>query len=326
MRQYILRRALLIPPTILGVTLLISALLQILPGNVADIIVAESGGLNPALTKEQIEDDLGLNKSLFGIDALGFLVQWGNWLGGIVQGDFGEYFRSGRPVSDELISRAPVTLQLSAMAFVLSLLIALPIGVLSAIRQDTPVDYAARSSAIFMLALPSFWLATMFIVLTGQYWNDLLPPFIYRDFWQDPESNLRQMWAPAVILAFGLAGGVMRLTRGQMLEVLRQDYVRTAWAKGLRERTVITRHAIKNAFIPVVTLIGVQVPLLVSGSVVLEYIFSIPGLGQMLLEGLSQREYLAVLGVNVFVATLIVVTNFAVDITYSFLDPRIRYA
>jgi peptide/nickel transport system permease protein len=325
MRQYILRRALLIPPTILGVTLLISALLQILPGNVADIIVAESGGLNPALTKEQIEDDLGLNDSLLGIDALGFLVQWGQWLGGIAQGDFGEYFRSGRPVSDELISRAPVTLQLSAIALVLSLLIALPIGVLSAIRQDTPADYAARSSAIFMLALPSFWLATMFIVLAGQYWNDLLPPFIYHDLWEDPESNLRQMWAPAVILAFGLAGGVMRLTRGQMLEVLRQDYVRTAWAKGLRERTVITRHAIKNAFIPVVTLIGVQVPLLVSGSVVLEYIFSIPGLGQMLLEGLSQREYLAVLGVNVFVATVIVITNFAVDITYSFLDPRIRY-
>jgi peptide/nickel transport system permease protein len=317
MRQYIIRRGLLIVPTILGVTLLISALLSIIPGNIADIIYAENAGFNSGLTQQQIEEDLGVGENFF--------VQWGEWVVGIVQGDFGEYFRSGRPVEDELIRRAPVTLQLAFMALVLALLIGLPIGILSAIRQDQPVDYVARSSAIFMLAMPSFWLGTMFFVLAGSYAGGLLPPVIYTDFWEDPWNNLQMMWAPAVILAFGLAGGIMRLTRGQMLEVLRQDYVRTAWSKGLRERTIITRHAIRNAFIPVLTLIGIQIPLLVSGTVVLESIFALPGLGRMLLEALSQREYLAVLGVCFVVASFVVVTNFIVDIAYSLLDPRVRY-
>ncbi len=223
MRQYILRRALLIIPTILGVSLLISGLLQLLPGNAADIILAESGGYNIGLTKEKIEDDLGLNKKLLGIKQLGFLTQWGEWMGGVVQGDFGEYFRGGKPVSRELEARLPVTLQLAGMAMVLSLLIAIPIGVLSAIRQDTPVDYVARSAAIFMLAVPGFWLGVMFFVLVGRWAGWMLPPLIYEDVWEDFWGNMKQMWAPAVILAFGLAGGVMRLTRGQMLEVLRQD-------------------------------------------------------------------------------------------------------
>jgi peptide/nickel transport system permease protein len=317
MRQYIIRRALLIAPTVLGVTLLISALLSIIPGNIADIIFAENAGFNSELTKEEIEEDLGVGENFF--------VQWGEWVAGIIQGDFGEYFRSGRPIEDELIRRAPVTLQLAAMAMVLALVIGLPIGILSAIRQDQPVDYVARSSAIFMLAMPSFWLGTMFFVLAGAYAGWLLPPVIYTDFWEDPANNLKMMWAPAVILAFGLAGGIMRLTRGQMLEVLRQDYVRTAWSKGLKERTIVTRHAIRNAFIPVVTLIGIQIPLLVSGTVVLESIFALPGLGRMLLEALSQREYLAVLGVCFVVASFVVVTNFIVDIAYSLLDPRVRY-
>jgi peptide/nickel transport system permease protein len=318
MRQYIIRRALLIIPTVLGVTLMVSALLSIIPGDIADIIVAENAGFNTELSKEQVEEDLGVGENFF--------VQWLEWLSGLLQGDFGEYFRSGRPVEDEIMRRAPVTLQLAGMALVISLVIGLPIGILSAVRQDKPVDYVARSSAIFMLALPSFWLGTMFFVLAGKYAGWLLPPVIYQDFWESPSDNLKMMWAPAVILGFGLAGGIMRLTRGQMLEVLRQDYVRTAWSKGLRERTVITRHAIRNAFIPVITLIGVQIPLLVSGTVVLESIFALPGLGRMLLEALSQREYLAVLGVCVVVATFVVITNFIVDIAYSLLDPRIRYS
>lgn len=318
MRQYIIRRALLIIPTVLGVTLLMTWLLTLLPGSVADIILAESATFNDQLTKETIEADLGLGKF--------FVVQWAEWLGNAVQGDFGHTFRGGKPIGDELLNRAPVTLQLAGMALVLSLIIAIPIGILSAVRQDAFIDYVARSSAIFMLAMPSFFLAVLFLIFVGNWVPSLLPPILYEDVWDDPVSNLRQLWAPAVILAFALAGGVMRLTRGQMLEVLRQDYVRTAWSKGLRERTVIFRHALKNAFIPVITLIGVQVPILVSGTVVLESIFGIPGLGLMLLEGLTQREYLSVLAVNVLIATIIVVINFAVDVTYSYLDPRIRYA
>jgi peptide/nickel transport system permease protein len=304
-------------PTVLGVTLLMTWLLTLLPGNAADIILAESATFNDELTKEMIEAELGLDKF--------FVVRWLEWLGNAVQGDFGETFRGGKPIGEELLNRAPVTLQLSAMALTLSLVIAIPIGVLSAIRQDSAVDYVARSSAIFMLAMPGFFLAVVFLLLAGNWAPALLPPIIYQDFWVDPVSNLRQMWPPAVILAFAIAGGVMRLTRGQMLEVLRQDYVRTAWSKGLRERTVIFRHAVKNAFIPVITLIGVQIPILVSGTVVLESIFGIPGLGLMLLDGLTQREYLSVLAVNVLIATIIIVMNFLVDVTYSYLDPRIRY-
>ena len=335
MRQYFIRRALLVVPTVLGVTLLITLILQILEGNIADLIFAESATYNQELTKEQIEDDLGVNDKLLGSRFLGVFVQWGEWMGDVAQGDFGEYFRSRRSVGGELQHRTPVTLELAALALFFSLVIALPTGVISAIRQDTMVDHTARSFSIFMLALPSFWLGTMYFVVVGS-WDDwglpasigdwLLPPSIYEDPWEDPEANLRQMWGPAVILGFALAGSVMRLTRSQMLEVLRQDYVRTAWSKGLRERTVVMRHAIKNAFIPVFSLIGVQITILVSGSVVLERIFGLPGLGQMLLEAVTQREYVAVQGVLLVVAAFVVITNFLVDMAYSLLDPRIRYA
>ena len=317
MRNYAIRRAALIPVTLLGVSLLVSSLLELLEGNVADIILAESGGFNTNLTKEGIEAELGLDEN--------FLVRWVNWLGDIAQGDFGNYFRGGRPVGEELEQRIPVTFQLAGMALVISLIIAIPIGVISAVRQDQLVDYFGRSIAIFMLAAPTFWLGVMFFVLVGDYAPSLLPPVRYHDFWEDPWMNLKQTWAPAVILAFALAGSVMRLTRSQMLEVLRQDYVRTAWAKGLRERSVIIRHAVKNAFIPVISLIGVQINLLISGSIVLEAIFGLPGLGLMLLEALLTREYLAVQAVLLVVATTIVVCNFLVDICYSLLDPRIRY-
>ncbi|MFQ5472644.1 MAG: ABC transporter permease, partial [Dehalococcoidia bacterium] len=201
MREYILRRALLIVPTILGVSLLISALLELLPGNVADIILAESGGFNTGLTKEGIEADLGLDKNFF--------FRWVEWLAAVVQGDFGEYFRGGRSVGDVLLQRAPVTLQLSAMALVLSLIIALPIGIISAIRQDSALDYTSRSTAIFMLAVPSFWLATMFFVLAGRWAGWLIPPVEYQHIWENPAENLKQMWAPTVILAFALAGAIM---------------------------------------------------------------------------------------------------------------------
>jgi peptide/nickel transport system permease protein len=333
-RQYFIRRALLIIPTVLGVTLFITLLLQVLQGNIADVIFSESATYNQELTKEQIEDELGINDTILGSRFLGAFKQWGEWLGGVAHGDFGEYFRSRRSVGAELADKAPVTLELAGLALIFSLVIALPIGVISAIRQDTFVDHTARSFSIFMLALPSFWLGTMYFVIVGN-WHDwglpkgigdwLLPPSQYSSLWEDPEANIRQMWAPAAILGFAFAGSIMRLTRSQMLEVLRQDYVRTAWSKGLRERTVVIRHAIKNAFIPVFSLIGVQVAILVSGSIVLEQIFALPGLGLMLLQGVTQREYVAVQGVLLVVASLVVLTNFVVDIVYSMLDPRIRY-
>ncbi len=307
----------LVPLTVVGVSLLVSLVLELLPGNVADIIVAESGGFNTGLTKESVESDLGLDKNVF--------ARWGEWLGNVAQGDFGHYFRGGRSVGDELEHRLPVTLQLSAMALVLSLIIAIPIGVISAIRQDSVTDYVSRSSAIFMLAAPSFWLGVMFFVLVGTYSPSLLPPVVYHDVWEDPWLNFKHMWAPALILAFALAGSVMRLTRSQMLEVLRQDYVRTAWSKGLKERVIVTRHAVRNAFIPVLSLIGVQINLLISGSIVLEVIFGLPGIGRMLYNDIQTREYLAVQATLLVIAAIIIIINFIVDIAYSVLDPRIRY-
>ncbi len=195
MRQYFVRRALLIVPTILGVTLLVSGLLELLQGDIADVIFAESATFNQELTKEQIEEDLGTNEN--------FLVQWAEWLGGVVQGDFGEYFRGGKSVGSELKLRVPVTLELSFMALVLSLFIALPIGVVSALRQDTMVDHASRSVSIFMLAAPSFLLGTLFFVFAGRWAGWLLPPLNYVDFWEDPWANFQKMWVPPLFLPSG---------------------------------------------------------------------------------------------------------------------------
>jgi peptide/nickel transport system permease protein len=203
--------------------------------------------------------------------------------------------------------------------------IALPIGIYSAIRQDQVGDYAARSFAIAALAVPSFWLATLAVIYWPRIFGDSLP-ITYHKLWEDPWANLQQMWVPAMILGFAVAGSIMRLTRAQMLEVMRQDYVRTAWSKGLRERSIVTRHALKNALIPVVTLIGLQVPVLVGGSVVLEQIFVLPGLGQFFIVALINRDYPVILGINLIIASIIVVTNLVVDVAYSMLDPRIRLA
>ncbi len=314
MRQYLLRRLLLVIPTIFGVTLLVAAIVRLLPGDVVGIIVSESGG---AVQPEVIRHELGLDRS--------FPEFYVDWITGVFRGDFGETFRGKQPVLDEIADRIPVTLELGLFALLVSLIIALPVGVVSAIRQDTPLDYAARSFAIAALAQPTFWTATLMVVFIPRFFGKSLPVF-YHHFWEDPWANIQQMWAPALILGTAISGSLMRLTRSQMLEVLRQDYIRTAWAKGLRERAVILRHAVKNAFIPIVTLIGLQVPILVGGSVVMESIFVLPGMGQLLMRALLQREYMMVLGINLIVAGFIVIVNLVVDITYGFLDPRVRLA
>jgi peptide/nickel transport system permease protein len=315
-RQYLFRRFLLIVPTILGVTILVSLSIRLLPGDAVDALADQVGAGN----EDEIRKELGLDKS--------WPEQYWNWLSDAVSGDLGTSFRSGgRTVTDELEVRLPVTIQLGIMALGIALVIALPIGIYSAIRQDRVGDYVARSFAISALAVPSFWLATLAVI----YW-ERLPltgsslPITYYDLWDDPWKNLNQMWVPATILGFAVAGSIMRLTRAQMLEVMRQDYVRTAWSKGLRERSIVMRHALKNALIPVVTLIGLQVPVLVGGSVVLEQIFVLPGLGQFFIVALVNRDYPVILGINLIIATIIVLTNLAVDIAYSMLDPRIRLA
>ena len=219
----------------------------------------------------------------------------------------------------------PVTIELGVLAIVIGLLIALPVGIYSAIRQDTAADYAGRSIAIIGLATPNFWLAIMVMIYPAIWWG-WSPPLELIPFTEDPLGNLGVFLIPSLILGTASAAATMRMTRTMMLEVLRQDYIRTAWSKGLSERVVVMRHAVKNALIPVVTLIGLQLPILVGGSVIMENIFNLPGLGRLLLESLIARDYPVVSGINLVFATMVVGVNLMIDLIYPFLDPRVRYS
>jgi len=315
MQRYILRRLALTIPALLGVTLIVSVMVRFLPGDAVAMMMQDYGGY--AKDAAQLREKLGLNRP--------FYVQYVTWLGGIARGDLGRSLRDNTPVTDELRTRLPVTFELGMLGLIISLIIAIPLGVYSAVRQDKISDYIARSAAIAMLAVPGFWLATLAITLPA-IWFKWSPPLRYSRLTADPKTNLIQMMLPALILGIGLSGGVMRLTRAQMLEVLRQDFIRTSRAKGLNERMVVFRHALRNALIPVVTLLGLQMSVLISGTVVLESIFVVPGMGRYLLESLNNRDYPVVQAVVLLFATLIILTNLIVDLLYAWLDPRIRYS
>jgi len=325
MQRYMLRRAILMLPTIFGVTILLFLAVRVfLPGDVIQTVA----GTNVVITeevREQIREDLGLDKP--------YLQQYWDWTSGVLRGNLGESLYTHTSVASEMKSRWPVTIELGLLALLVSLSISLPIGVLSAVRQDSLVDYVARSTAIGFLAIPSFWLGTLVVVLSAKWWG-VATPAQYVDLWVDPWQNLKIMLfpfgkfvpvGPAFILGIGLSGTVMRLTRAQMLEVLRQDYIRTAWSKGLRERTIVTRHAIRNAFIPVVTVVGLQLPFVLSGSVIMETIFNIPGLGRFLVTALAYLDYPSIQAIVLLLASMVVIANLLVDVTYSVLDPRVRY-
>jgi peptide/nickel transport system permease protein len=259
---------------------------------------------------------LGLDRPLY--------VQYFAWLGQVVQGNFGESLWTKRPVWEEITRRLPISFELGAMAIVVALCISLPIGVLSAIRQDTFEDYTARSLAIVGLSVPAFWKATLVIVLPS-IWFGWAPPLQFTPMSINPWQHFSQFILPAIILGIGSGASIMRLTRALMLEVLRQDYIRTAWSKGLRERRVVLKHALKNAIIPVVTIVGIQVAQIASGTVIMETIFGLPGMGRFLVDAIYQRDYPVVQGVNLLIASIIVFMNLLVDVTYAYLDPRIRY-
>jgi len=227
-------------------------------------------------------------------------------------------------VLEQIAPRWPVTLELGLLGLIISLMISLPIGILSALRQDTWGDYIARSFAILCIAVPGFWLATLVIVLPSIWWG-WSPPIAVVQITKDLMGNLKMFVIPAAILGFATAGIIMRLTRTMMLEVLRQDYVRTAWAKGLRERVVVIRHALKNALIPVITLIGLYIPVLIGGTLIIEQIFSLPGIGRLLFDSIRVRDYPIVTGLTLIFTIATVLINLLVDLAYGFLDPRIRY-
>lgn len=315
MQGYILRRLALTIPALLGVTLIVSGMLRLLPGDAVTLLLQDYGSY--AKDADALRSHLGLNRP--------FPVQYVSWLGGALHGDFGKSLRDQTSISQELARRLPVTLELGVLGLIISLIIAIPLGVYSAVRQDTPSDYLARSISIGFLAIPGFWLATLAITLPA-LWFHWSPPLRYTRLQDDPAKNLTQMLLPAVILGIGLSGGMMRLTRAQMLEVLHHEYIRTARAKGVRESVVIFRHALRNALVPVVTLLGLQMTVLISGTVVLESVFVLPGMGRYLLESLTNRDYPVVQAVVFIFATLIILVNLGVDLLYVWLDPRIRYS
>ena len=315
MGAYLMRRVLLLIPTLIAVTVLVSLIVRLLPGSAIEVLAAQQGFTEKAdLTK--LNHELGLDKP--------WPQQYWESTSGMLRGDLGSSLRTRRPVTGELKARLPVSLELAALAFVVALVVAIPIGVLSAVRRNTPIDYIARSFAIAGLALPGFWLATLVIVWPAIWWG-WSPPLTFTPFQDNPIENLKQLWIPAVLLGLYFVGFLMRMTRAMMLEVLRTDYVRTARAKGLSSHIVLRRHSLPNALIPIITVIGLQVPVLVGGAVVYESIFSIPGVGRYLLEAAQNRDYPVIQGVNVVLATVVLVANLVADISYGIIDPRVRF-
>lgn len=320
MRQYIIRRLMLIIPTMIGVTMLVSLLTQLLPGDFIDVMLADhvGAGEDKERIRAQWEEQLGWNDP--------WIVQYGNWLWRALQGDLGTSFiGSFQTVVEEIEHRVPVTLQLGVLALIVGVAIALPVGIISAIRQDSALDYVIRGGAILALSVPGFWLAVLTIRIIFPELGLPPLPLIYQTPGENLGENLRHLYVPAIILGIGLAGPVMRLTRGEMLEVLRQDYVRTARAKGLQENAVIVRHAMRNALIPVLTLIGLSASILVGGSVIMESIFTLPGMGLRMIVALKDRDIPVVMGIMVVIALVVIIANLVIDIAYSLVDPRIRY-
>ena len=329
MRNYAIRRFLLIIPTLLIVTVIVFLMIRFTPGSALEIMAADIMADSPEPLENIIADlraELGLDGPIY--------TQYGRWLGiwpqsdggfsGLLQGDLGRSLYTQRDVLDEILKRIPISVELGLIAIITAVSIALPIGIYSAIRQDTIGDYVARSFAIMLLAIPGFWVGTLIFVLPSIWWN-WTPAVQYIPFTENPGANLIQFLIPGVIMSTHMSGGTMRMTRTMMLEVLRQDYVRTAWAKGLKERTVIIRHALKNALIPVVTMIGYQIPILLGGSVIMETIFVLPGIGRYMVEAISVRDYPIISGINVMMASFTLVVILLVDLSYGWFDPRIRY-
>ena len=334
MRAYVIRRLLLVIPTLFILTIIVFLSVRFIPGDVIDKLEAQIQRSQPAMTidREAVERMLGLDVPVY--------VQYGRWIGvlptpdwvtgeshfkGLLQGNLGHSMIRGKVAVDELIiGRLPVTIELGVLAIVIGLLIALPVGIYSAVRQDTAADYLGRSVAIIGLATPNFWLGMMVMIFPAIWWG-WTPPLKLIPFTEDPLGNLGMFLLPSLIVGTATAASTMRMTRTMMLEVLRQDYIRTAWSKGLKERVVVLRHALKNALIPVITLIGMELPIVVGGAVIMENIFNLPGLGQLMVNALTDRDYPLISGINLFFATAVVGINLMIDLIYAFLDPRVRY-
>ncbi|AVA34513.1 MAG: ABC transporter permease [Burkholderiaceae bacterium] len=317
MSAYFVRRLLALIPTLLFASIIVFTIVRLVPGDVVDLMLSQNDISADALTREQLVHALGLDRPIWD--------QYLRWVTNIVlHGDLGQSLWQSESVLKMVMARIPATFSLGVLALFVALTVALPIGIVSATRQDSAVDYVARSFSILMLAVPSFWLGTMVIVFPSVWWG-WSPDVRYIPFLEDPVQHVKQMLVPAIVLGMALSAITMRMTRTMMLEVLRQDYIRTAWAKGLNERQVIFRHALRNALIPVVTLIGLQAPLLIGGAVVIEQIFAVPGMGLLLLDAVHQRDYPVITGVFLVVGVAVMLINLLVDLSYGLFDPKVRH-
>lgn len=315
MNRYLLQRLVLVIPTLAGVSLIIFALMRLLPGDVVDILF---GGDTQAdqRTIDQIRENLGLNRPL--------AAQYLEWVGGFLSGNFGVSMRTGIPVAESIAQGMPVTLQLAVMAIVFACLFAIPLGIIAAVRRNGVTDMLTRIVGLIGLSFPAFWLATMFLLISSTMFR-WTPPLGWVSPFADFGRNMQIMLAPALLLALQPMAIIMRMTRASLLEVLRQDYIRTAYAKGLHDRAVLLRHALQNAFIPVLTVIGVQFGALMGGSIIIEQIFSLPGIAFLLINGIYNRDYPVVQSTVLLLSLIFVLVNLAVDLLYSAVDPRIHY-
>ncbi len=318
MRTYIFQRLLLAVPTLVGVTLLIFFAMRILPGDPLQAIYGESSGLH-ILTEAELAGaraSLGLDKPLY--------LQYLSWIADVLKGDFGRSFWQDKPIGDTIVRRGPITVEIALIAVALSWVIGLPVGLIAAAWRNSWIDYVVRVMVTFFMAVPSFWLGLTLILMTVLVWN-WRPPLTIIHLWDDPKGNLSIVIGPALVMAISLGAVLARMSRATLLEVFREDYVRTARAKGLMERLVITRHALRNAMLPVITISGIQLAFLLGGSVAVERAFAVPGLGTTLVNGIAERDWMIIQNVVLLYGIAFIVINLLVDLIYGFLDPRIRY-
>ena len=313
MKTYVIRRLLQLIPVLFGISVLIFAVMKMIPGDVISGILGVDA--TPELW-EQLREIYGLDRP--------YVVQYLDWIGGVLRGDFGESIRTGEPILPQILTRFKVTAELTILAAIISWIIAIPLGILAAVKRNSMADRFVRVFALLGVSVPNFALSILLILFLSLVFN-YFSPLGYVGFFEDPIRNLQIMILPASILGVSIAGSVMRMTRSSVLEVLRQDFVRTVRAKGASERVAIFRHVLRNALIPIITLVGMQIGSLLGGAVIVEQIFSLPGLGQMTLTGINQRDYPVVQGCVLFIAFVYVLVNLVTDLLYSYIDPRISY-
>ena len=315
MSRYVIRRVILTLPTIFIVSALVFVIVRVMPGDVTNLLLQDVRYSKQDADK--LRERLGIDRPI--------IVQYADWMGGMAKGDLGHSLVNQDPIARKVQQALPVTMELTLFALTFTMLFAIPIGTLVAVKQDRWPDYLVRGGAVLGASLPAFWIATVLLVIAGRYFA-WAPDFEYHSLKSAPFANLAQFLLPAFILGIATSASMLRLTRGMLLEVLRQDYIRTAYAKGLRQRVVVVRHALRNAMLPVVTVVGLQLANLLSGTLTIEIIFGLPGIGRVMIDAINTRDYPTIQTMNLLVATSVVFINLIVDLTYGYLDPRTKVA